>query len=109
MKVSVYVATTRGPVQIERITREAAPISQICLRRTTSVLPITTDYDYFVRQPSGVIERALGPFEPGGFRLDASEEIGDGESWQRPSSLHMPCTRWGAWPGPMKFLTRFSG
>ena len=100
MKVSVYVATTRGPVQIERITREAAPISQICLRRTTSVLPISTDYDYFVRQPSGVIERALGPFEPGGFRLDASEEIGDGESWQLPVFIAHALHKVGCLAGP---------
>ena len=82
MKVSVYVATTQGPVRIERITREAAPVSQVCLRRTTTVLPISPSYDAFVRQPSGVIERFFGPFDPGGFRLDAASDIGDGESWQ---------------------------
>ena len=100
MKVSVYVATTRGPVQIERITREAAPISQICLRRTTSVLPISTDYDHFVRQPSGVIERILGPFEPGGFRLDASDDIGDGESWQLPVFVAHALDKAGCLAGP---------
>lgn len=100
MKVRVYVATTRGPVQIERITREAAPISQICLRRTTSVLPISTDYDYFVRQPSGVIERILGPFEPGGFRLDASDEIGDGDSWQLPVFIAHALHHEGCLAGP---------
>ena len=100
MKISVYVATTRGPVQIERITREAAPISQICLGRTTSVLPISTDYDYFVRQPSGVIERSLGPFEPGGFRLDASEEIGDGDSWQLPVFIAHALHKEGSLAGP---------
>ena len=100
MKVRVYVATARGPVQIERITREAAPISQICLRRTTSVLPISTDYDYFVRQPSGVIERILGPFEPGGFRLDASDEIGDGDSWQLPVFIAHALHHEGCLAGP---------
>jgi formylglycine-generating enzyme required for sulfatase activity len=90
-------------VQIERITWEAAPISQICLRRTTSVLSISTDYDYFVRQPSGVIERALGPFEPGGFRLDASEEIGDGESWQLPVFIAHALHKVGCLAGPDEF------
>ena len=100
MKVHVFAATTKGPVQIERITREAAPISQICLGRTTSVLPISPDYDAFVRQPSGVIERALGPFEPGGFRLDASDEIGDGHSWQLSVLAAHALDRAGRLAGP---------
>ena len=100
MKVHVFAATTKGPVQIERITREAAPISQVCLGRTTSVLPISSDYDDFVRQPSGVIERVLGPFEPGGFRLDASGEIGDGNSWQLPILVAHALDRAGRLAGP---------
>ncbi len=99
MKISVYVATTRGPVRIERITREAAPVSQICVGRTTSVLPISPDYDSFVRQPSGVIERALGPYEPGGFRLDASADIGDGNSWQLPVYVAHALAKEGALAG----------
>lgn len=100
MKISVYVATTQGPARIERITREAAPISQVCLRRTTTVLPISSSYDAFVRQPSGVVERALGPFEPGGFRLDASADIGDGESWQLPAFVAHALEREGRLAGP---------
>ena len=100
MKVHVFAATTRGPVQIERITREAAPVSQMCLGRTTSVLPVSPDYDAFVRQPSGVIERALGPFEPGGFRLDASDEIGDGRSWQLSVLVAHALDRAGRLAGP---------
>jgi hypothetical protein len=45
-------------------------------------LPISGDYDAFVRQPSGVIEREFGPFEPGAFRLDVSAPIDEGDSWQ---------------------------
>lgn len=100
MKVHVFAATTRGPVQIERITREAAPLSQMCLGRTTSVLPVSPDYDAFVRPPSGVIERALGPFEPGGFRLDASDEIGDGRSWQLSVLVAHALHRAGRLAGP---------
>lgn len=100
MKICVYVATTQGAVQIERITRETAPISQVCLRRTTAVLPISSDYDTFVRQPSGVIERTFGPFDPGGFRLDASADIGEGNSWQLPAFVAHALDREGSLAGP---------
>ncbi len=81
-KVRVYIPTTDGPVQVERITREPAAQSAVCVGRTTRVLPISGAYDSFVRPPSGVIEREFGPFDPGAFRLDVSAPIADGESWQ---------------------------
>ena len=82
MKVRVYLATTEGPVSIDRITREPAVQSAVCLRRTTRVLPISGAYDAFVRSPSGVIERDFGPFRPGAFRIDLSAPVDDGDSWQ---------------------------
>jgi len=81
-KIRVYIPTTDGPVAVERITREPAAQSAVCVKRTTRVLPISAAYDAFVRAPSGVIEREFGPFETGAFRLDVSAAIGDGESWQ---------------------------
>jgi len=81
-KIRVYIPTTDGPVAVERITREPAAQSAVCVKRTTRVLPISAAYDAFVRAPSGVIEREFGPFESGAFRLDVSGPIGDGESWQ---------------------------
>ena len=81
-KIRVYIPTTDGPVAVERITREPAAQSAVCVKRTTRVLPISAGYDAFVRAPSGVIEREFGPFETGAFRLDVSAAIGDGESWQ---------------------------
>ena len=80
--VRVFIATTEGPVAVERITREPAAQSAVCVKRTTRVLPISSAYDAFVRAPSGVIEREFGPWEQGAFRLDVSASIGDGESWQ---------------------------
>jgi len=80
--VRVYVPTTEGPVAVERLTREPAARSAVCVKRTTRVLPISAAYDAFVRAPSGVIEREFGPFERGAFRMDVSGPIGDGESWQ---------------------------
>jgi hypothetical protein len=81
-RIAVFVATTNGPVRIERITRERAPQSMVCLRRSSTVLPISAAYDSFVRYGSGVIEKTFGPFEDGAFRLDVSDPIETGESWQ---------------------------
>ena len=81
-RIALFVATTAGPVRVERITRERAPQSMVCLRRSSTVLPISAAYDGFVRPGSGVIERAFGPFEDGAFRLDVSAAIESGESWQ---------------------------
>ena len=83
MKVRVYLATTRGPVQIVRITPERAEQSVVCLQNTSTVLqPLSAHYHDFVRQPSGVIMRELGPFGGTAFRLDVSNEVGQGDSWQ---------------------------
>jgi hypothetical protein len=81
-RIAVYVATTGGPVLIERITPERAPQSMMCLRRTSTILPISGDYDDFIRPGSGVIEREFGPFEDHSFRLDVTAPIGAGKSWQ---------------------------
>ena len=81
-KIRVYIPTTDGPVTVERVTREPAAQSAVCVQRTTRVLPISAAYDSFVRAPSGVIEREFGPFDSGAFRLDVSAPIGDGDSWQ---------------------------
>lgn len=81
-RIAVHVATTGGPVLIQRITPEFAPQSMICLGRTSEVLPISADYDDFVKPGSGVIMREFGPFEENAFRLDASGPIGTGRSWQ---------------------------
>ncbi|MCW8914775.1 MAG: DUF4384 domain-containing protein [Magnetovibrio sp.] len=81
-RIAVYVATTGGPVLIQRITPEYAPQSMICLGRSSEVLPISGDYDDFVKLGSGIIMREFGPFEENAFRLDASGPIGTGRSWQ---------------------------
>lgn len=81
-KIAIFVATTGGPVQVERITPEHAPQSMVCLRRSSSVLPISGDYDDFVRRGSGVIEREFGPYDYQSFRLDISDSVGAGLSWQ---------------------------
>ena len=81
-RIAVFIATTHGPIRVERITRERAPQSMVCLKRSSSILPISGAYDNFVRPGSGVVERAFGPFEDSAFRLDLSAPIETGESWQ---------------------------
>jgi len=80
--IAVFVATTAGPVRIERITPEGAPQSMICMGRTSDVLPICGDYDDFVRHGSGVILREFGSDNDRSYRLDASGPIDGGKSWQ---------------------------
>ncbi|WP_417832736.1 DUF4384 domain-containing protein [Terasakiella sp.] len=81
-RIAILIATTGGPVLVDRITPEPAPQSMMCLRRQSEVLPISLDYDDFVRAGSGVIMREFGPYEEGAFRLDVSGPIGTGLSWQ---------------------------
>jgi hypothetical protein len=54
----------------------------MCIGRSTREATASAGYEAFVKQPSGVIERELGPFPPGAFRLDVAADIGDGVSWQ---------------------------
>lgn len=79
-KVRVLVATTAGPAEVLRIERENPNVrSVICLAGATAALPVSPAFDSFVRQPTGVIERATGhPV----YRVDVSAPIEDGESWQ---------------------------
>jgi len=81
-RIAILIATTGGPVLVDRITPEPAPQSMVCLKRQSDVLPISADYDDFVRAGSGVIMREFGPYVEGAFRLDVTEPIGTGLSWQ---------------------------
>lgn len=78
--VRVYIATTAGPVAIQRITEEDADLnSVICLAGKAVALPISAAYDAFVRNPTGVVQRHFG--HPA-YRIDVSEKIDEGYSWQ---------------------------
>ncbi|MCG8036126.1 MAG: hypothetical protein JAZ19_03725 [Candidatus Thiodiazotropha taylori] len=80
MKIRVYIATTEGPVKIQRLAAEDPEVrSVICLNGTSEALPISPAYDAFVRKPTGIVERFVGhPV----FRMDVSERITEGQSWQ---------------------------
>ena len=101
MKTRIYIGTPSGPVQVERIWREEGIAeSMVCLKRTTEKLPIGAGYDDFVKRPSGIIEREFGPFEAGAFRLDLSNSINQGKSWQLAVFAAHALAREGLLAGP---------
>ncbi len=107
MKTRIYIGTASGPVQVERIWREEGIAeSMVCLKRTTEILPIGAGYDAFVKRPSGVVERAFGPFEAGGFRLELSDRINQGTSWQLAVFIAHALARDGQLAGPEDDFTR---
>jgi hypothetical protein len=80
MTVTVFILTTKGPVRIQRISEEELGVqSVICLDGRAQALPISSRYDAFVRNPTGIIERATGH---GAYRMDVDRMIDDGDSWQ---------------------------
>ena len=82
-RIAVFIATTAGPVAIERITLEpAARASMVCLGRSARQLPLSDDYDSFVAPGVGAVARAFGPFDAGGFRMDLAAPLSSGDSWQ---------------------------
>jgi hypothetical protein len=78
--VRIYVATTEGPSEVQRIAEEDPDVrSVVCLNGTSEALPISAAYDAFVRKPTGIIEKLYGHAV---FRADVSERISNGKSWQ---------------------------
>ena len=82
MRIAVYIATTAGPIRIERIVGEQVPQSNVFVGRDYKPLePLSSDYQAFVA-PGGPVEIAFGPFESKSFRLDISGPISTGNSWE---------------------------
>jgi len=79
-RIRVLIATTEGPSEVQQITAEDPEIrSVICLDGTSEALPISADYESFVRKPTGVIERLYGHSS---YQTDVSHAISGGRSWQ---------------------------
>jgi hypothetical protein len=77
---TLWIATTRGPVEVVSITEEDPEIrSVLCLADSFQELPISPFYDAFVRRPTGLIEQITG--HPS-YRIDLSGPITQGQSWQ---------------------------
>ncbi len=80
MKVQVAIATTQGLVYIQELTEEAADVTPtVCLNGTSRQLALSGSYAEFVRKPSGRVEHDFGIAS---WRLDISNNIDSGESWQ---------------------------
>jgi hypothetical protein len=79
-QVTVHIATTDGPAEVQRLTAEDPEVrSVVCLGGKAVALPISADYDAFVRKPTGVIEAYFGH---GAWRIDLARPISGGMSWQ---------------------------
>ena len=75
----VYIATTEGPALVQRLAAEEglaeAALSAVCLDGTTTRLPITGAYTYFVRDHV----RELSGVDA--YRLDLDRRVDGGASW----------------------------
>jgi hypothetical protein len=78
--VRIHIGTTEGPSEIQRLTEEDPGVrSVVCLDGRALALPISRDYESFVRTPTGLIERL---WQGAAFRMDVGARITDGLSWQ---------------------------
>ena len=79
MRARVYIATTEGPVLVQRLAPEEglaeAELSAVCLDGTPTRLPITGAYTYFVR------DHVRGLSGGAAYRLDLDRRIDGGSSW----------------------------
>jgi len=79
-KYKVYIATTEGPAEIQRLAEEDPDVrSVVCLNGTSEALPISAGYDAFVRKPTGIIEALFGHSV---YRMDVASRVSEGRSWQ---------------------------
>ena len=84
-RVRVFIATTEGPVAIQKITAEDPDVPSVaCRDGTTEVLAISRDYTRFVDRGTGLVARLTGH---GAYRLDLDRPVDGGRSWQLPVLL----------------------
>ena len=78
--VTVLVPTTQNIVGFTDITVEDNNVSPIvCVNNSLTPLPISLDYNNFIKSPSGVVEKYT---KISSYRLDLTNSIDRGESWQ---------------------------
>jgi len=80
-KARVLIPTTAGPVEVLLLTEEDPAIgrSVACIGGGTQTADIDAAYNAFVARATGVVERLFG--HPC-YRLDVSDRIDAGSSWQ---------------------------
>ena len=85
MRVRVFIATTEGPVAVQKITAEDPDVPSVaCRDGTTEVLAISPDYTRFVDRGTGLVAQLTGH---GAYRLDLDRPVDGGRSWQLPVLL----------------------
>ena len=84
-RVRVLIATTEGPVAVQKITAEDPDVPSVaCRDGTTEVLAISRDYTRFVNRGTGLVAGLTGH---GAYRLDLERSVDVGRSWQLPVLL----------------------
>ena len=84
-RIRVYIATTEGPVAVQKITAEDPDVPSVaCRDGTTEVLAISRDYTRFVDRGTGLVAALTGH---GAYRLDLDRPVDGGRSWQLPVLL----------------------
>lgn len=83
---TVIIPTLRGPVDVVSLAQEPPEIgfSMICINKTIAKSAIATDYDNFVKQPTGIVHRLFCTPPYPCFRFDISDKVETGQSWQLP-------------------------
>ena len=77
---TVLIPTTQNIVGFTDITVEDKNVSPIvCVNNSLTPLPISADYNDFIKSPSGVVEKYT---KISSYRLDLTSSIDTGESWQ---------------------------
>ena len=99
-RVRVFIATTEGPVAVQKITAEDPDVPSVaCRDGTTEVLAISRDYTRFVDRGTGLVARLTGH---GAYRLDLDRPVDGGRSWQLPVLLAHLLEAEGRLAGPEK-------
>jgi hypothetical protein len=78
-RVRVVIPTDRWPVEVLRLIHEPALDRAVAFVKGTSLALINEHYRAFVAKGTGVVERFYGHK---GYRLDLSDTIDTGSSWQ---------------------------
>ena len=77
---TVVIPTTKRVVGISDIIIEDPLVSSvICENNSLEALPISSQYDSFVKSPTGIIEKITGNSS---YRIDITTKIEQGKSWQ---------------------------
>ena len=77
---TVVIPTTNNLVGISDITYEDPLVSSvICENNNLEALPISPQYNSFVKSPTGIIEKITGHSS---YRIDLTDRIEQGDSWQ---------------------------